>query len=111
MFILILLLIRQWVEIPVYLLLAMIGLSVGKDILLFPFLWRYYDPSHLPDRFGMVGRRGHVLTRLNPRGIVQIRGERWQAEVAPDQAPVDAGETVWVEAINGLRLTVSRFGH
>jgi membrane-bound ClpP family serine protease len=103
---LILILFRQWVEIPAYLTWALIGFWIGKDIFLFPFLWRFYDPNQYPNRFRMVGRKGLALTLLNPGGYVRVRGERWQAYIAAGQAPIDKGEAICVEAVNGLRLTV-----
>ena len=105
-FALILVLFRHWLEIPTYLMWGLLGLWVGKDILLFPFLWRYYDPNQFPDRFGMVGLKGIALNRLNPDGIVQVRGERWQAELADGPPPVKKGETICVDAIYGLKLKV-----
>ena len=105
-FILILLLVRQWLEVPAYLLWGLLGIWVGKDIVLFPFLWRCHDPNQYPDRFRMVGRRGLALTRLNPDGYVQVQGERWRAGVHEGQASIDKDEAICVEAINGLKLKV-----
>lgn len=105
-FILILVLVRKWLEVPAYLMWGLLGFWVGKDIFLFPFLWRFYDPGHYPDRFRMVGRKGFTLTRLNPGGYVQVQGERWQADIYDEQASIEKDETIYVEAINGLKLTV-----
>jgi membrane-bound serine protease (ClpP class) len=106
LFVLILLLARQWVDIPGYVLIGLISLSVGKDIVLFPFLWRYYDASLFPDRFDMIGRTGFALSRLDPEGFVRVRGERWRAGIAADEAPVEKGTAICVDGIEGLRLTV-----
>ena len=105
-FILILLLARQWLETPAYLIWGLLGFWVGKDIVLFPFLWRFYDPNQYPDRFQMVGRKGFALTHLNPDGYVQVQGERWQAGIYEKHASIEKGEAICVEAINGLELTV-----
>ena len=105
-FILILVLIRQWFEIPAYIMWGLLGFWVSKDIFLFPFLWRFYDPDQYPDRFRMVGRKGFALTRLNPNGYVQVQGERWQASLYEKQASVEQGEAICIEAINGLNLKV-----
>jgi len=105
-FILILLLVRRWLEAPAYLLWGLLGFWVSKDIFLFPFLWRFYDPNYYPDRFRMVGRKGFTLTRLNPDGYVQVQGERWQAGIYEEHASIEKEEAVCVEAINGLKLTV-----
>jgi membrane-bound ClpP family serine protease len=79
---------------------------VGKDIFLFPFLWRFHDPNQYPDRFRMNGRKGFALTRLNPDGYVQVQGERWQAGIYEEQASIEQGEAICIKAINGLKLTV-----
>jgi len=105
-FALILLLVQQWVEVPAYLAWALIGIWVGKDIVLFPILWRFYDPDQHPDRFRMIGRKGFALNRLNPDGYVLVKGERWQAAICKGQSPIEQGRQICVEAINGLKLTV-----
>ncbi len=109
-FVLSLLLLRHYVEIPACLAWILIVLWVGKDFFLFPFLWRFYDPDLYPDRFKMVGRIGVALTRLEPDGYVQVRGERWQAAAAEGQAPIAQGEKICVEAIDGLTLSVRACG-
>lgn len=106
LFLLILLLVRRWLEAPSYLVWGLFGVWVGKDIVLFPFLWRFYDPHQYPDRFRMAGRTGVALTRLNPNGYAQVQGERWQAVIQEEQAPIEKGETICVEGISGLELTV-----
>jgi membrane-bound ClpP family serine protease len=105
-FALILLLVRHWLEIPAYLAWALLGIWVGKDIFLFPILWRFYDPHQHPDRFRMIGRKGFALTRLNPDGYVLVKGERWQATICEGQSSIEEGREICVEAVNGLKLTV-----
>ncbi|MGD8444042.1 MAG: NfeD family protein [Desulfobacterales bacterium] len=102
----ILVLIRQWLEVPAYLTWGLLCFWVGKDIFLFPFLWRFHDPNQYPDRFRMIGRKGFTLTRLNPDGYVQVQGERWQAGIYEGQASIEQGEAIRIEAVNGLKLTV-----
>jgi membrane-bound ClpP family serine protease len=106
---LILLLVRHWMEFPSYLAWGLLGIWVGKDILLFPILWRFYDPSQYPDRFRMVGRKGFAVTRLNPDGYVIVQGERWQAAICEGQSPIEQGREICVVAIVGLKLTVRPF--
>lgn len=103
---LILLLLRPWVGIPAYLGWGLLGLWVAKDIFLFPFIWRFYDPAQYPDRFRMAGRNGFTLTPLNPDGYVRVQGERWQACIAEGQAPLEPGRAICVEGAEGLKLTV-----
>jgi membrane protein implicated in regulation of membrane protease activity len=99
-------LLRQWVDIPGHLTWGFIGIWVLKDIVLFPFLWRFYDPTQYRDWFGMVGRKGIALSQLDPKGYVQIRGDLWQAEAAKTELAIAKGQTICVKEINGLQLIV-----
>ena len=105
-FAVVLILLRHWIRFPLYFAWLLFGIWVGKDIVLFPVLWRFYDPSQHPDRFRMIGRKGVSLTRLNPDGYVLVQGERWQAGMAAGLAPIGQGESICVTAVNGLKLTV-----
>ena len=105
-FALVLLLVRHWMEFPDYLVWVLLGLWLGKDIFLFPILWRFYDPTQHPDHFRMIGRKGVAVTNLAPDGYVLVQGERWQAGIAEGGTPIGQGEAICVEAINGLKLTV-----
>ena len=105
-FALVLLLVRHWMEFPDYLIWVLLGIWLGKDIFLFPILWRFYDPSQHPDRFRMIDRKGVAVTNLNPDGYVLVQGERWQAGIAEGEAAIREGAAVRVVGINGLKLTV-----
>ncbi len=54
---------------------------------------------------GLIGTVGTARTRLAPEGQVLVRGELWSARCAE---PVEPGEPIRVEQMEGLRLTVSR---
>lgn len=56
-------------------------------------------------REGLVGGRGVATTDLKPEGVVEIRGELWNA-VAEEQ--IKAGEKIQVEAIDGMQVTVKK---
>lgn len=109
-FVLIFVLLRRWLDIPSILLWALVGFWIGKDVVLFPFLWRFYDPDQHSDRYRMVGREGYALTRLDPHGYVRVRSERWRADIAAQSAPIEKGDPVSVVAVDGLKLTVSAGG-
>jgi membrane-bound ClpP family serine protease len=51
----------------------------------------------------LVGAPGVAVSECRPRGLVRVRGERWQA-VCDDGA--DAGDEVVVESVTGLTLLV-----
>ena len=52
----------------------------------------------------MVGMTGVALTDCDPEGQVKIKGQIWKARCAEG---VEAGTSVRVDAIEGLRLDVS----
>lgn len=52
---------------------------------------------------GMLGAVGTVRQRLDPRGMVLVRGEYW---AAISDVPAEAGESVEVIAVEGLTLRV-----
>jgi membrane-bound serine protease (ClpP class) len=54
----------------------------------------------------MVGLVAIVKAPLEPLGQVEVRGEIWQATLAPDSAPVFVQQQALITAVNGLTLTV-----
>ena len=53
----------------------------------------------------MIGKTAEVVAPCRPNGRVRVHGELWEAH-CDDGA--DVGETVRIERIKGLMLTVSR---
>lgn len=54
----------------------------------------------------LIGRTAEVSTVLEPRGTVNIEGERWTA--ISDGERIEAGEEVVITRIEGLKLHVAR---
>jgi membrane-bound serine protease (ClpP class) len=54
----------------------------------------------------MIGAQGTVRSRLDPVGHVFVRGALWRAHTADDR-PLEIGEHVTVEDVDGLTLTVA----
>jgi membrane protein implicated in regulation of membrane protease activity len=60
---------------------------------------------------GLIGHIGVVRRPLDPVGIVVVDGELWNARrssIIDDDVAPDAGESVVVEHVQGLMLTVRR---
>jgi membrane-bound serine protease (ClpP class) len=55
---------------------------------------------------GLVGALATTRSDLSPTGTVYLKGEWWEAET--DGAPIEAGEQVRVESVDGFRLRVKR---
>lgn len=103
---LILYLLHRWAIIPLWLAWAALLLWVGKDVILFPFVWRAFDKYNREDRHPIIGTLGRAEERLTPAGYVRVRGELWKAEVVGGNRPVDKGENVRVRDVNGMVLMV-----
>jgi membrane protein implicated in regulation of membrane protease activity len=76
-----------------------------KDALLFPFVWRAYEPD---DRVssGLIGQIAVAEERLDPGGWVRIGPELWRVELARRGEAVPRGAKVRVVGVEGLLLVV-----
>ena len=101
--VLILIIINQKLGIPSWLFWTIIIVSVLKDIILFPFVWRSYDSR---TTHPMVEEHGVAVDGLSPSGYIKVHGQLWQAELAKDYESVDIGKTVRVIGVNGIKLVV-----
>ena len=97
--------IRQWVDIPIWLIWGLVALLIIKDTIMFPIVWRSYDQSH-PGDSSIIGKRGIAKDRLAPTGYIQVRSELWRAEVKEGCSPIANGKGVRVVGIEGLTLIV-----
>jgi membrane protein implicated in regulation of membrane protease activity len=104
--ILVIFLIRRWVEFPMWLAWGVVLVWVIKDAALFPFVWRAYDRRGSDKLLSMVGQQGIATQRLDPDGYVRVRGELWQAEVIGQDYPAEKNQPVIVQAVSGLKLFV-----
>jgi membrane protein implicated in regulation of membrane protease activity len=83
---------------------------VLKDAVLFPFVREAYSVHSRPPADGMLGARAVAEGTLAPEGVVRVGPELWRARLVKGEAPVAAGESVHVVAVEGLTLRVSRHG-
>ena len=81
-----------------------------KDAVLFPFVREAYAVHPRPAADGMLGARAVAEETLAPEGLVRVGPELWRARLATGEAPVTAGESLYVVALEGLTLRVSRSG-
>ncbi len=106
--ILILIIIQNWVVLPVWLFWSIIGFWIVKDVVLFPFVWRAYDWERSGQSRSMIGERGIAKERLAPKGYVQVRGELWRAEIIDGASAIEMGQFVKIVKIDGLTLFVEQ---
>ncbi|MGC9325145.1 MAG: NfeD family protein [Desulfomonilia bacterium] len=107
----VLILIRIWIGLPVWLLIVLCVLWIAKDVALFPFVWQAYDWGSGQKTSPMVGMEGYVLSELDPEGYVEVRGERWKAERRPGETQLRTGDKIRVIDMAGLKLIVEHAGH
>lgn len=101
-----LMLIRQWINLPLYLIFWIVALWVAKDIILYPLTWRAYDWNRSGDGNAMIGEQAIANERLAPTGYVHVHGELWRAKIMEHGLPVEKGEAVRIRGIRGLTLLV-----
>lgn len=104
--VLILTVVRQWVDIPRWFFWGLVALWVIKDIILYPFVWRAYDGGRSGAAHSIIGMQGVTKDRLEPSGYVRVRGELWQAEIMEGGQPIEKGVNVRIREIRGLILLV-----
>ena len=101
-----LVIIRTWFNLPGWLAGLCISVWILKDIILFPFVWRTYDPEPGRHSKRMIGKQARVVERLAPHGYVELHGELWRAMVQQEESPVEKYATVRVLDVKGLTLLV-----
>jgi membrane protein implicated in regulation of membrane protease activity len=92
---------------PQWIVWTIVAVWVAKDAILYPLVWRSYDPGYptaLP--YPMEGAKGVAVDRIDPSGLVRIGGELWCAELSREARRIEEGETVRVKARHGLTLLV-----
>jgi membrane-bound ClpP family serine protease len=104
--VLILILVRRWVDLPNWFAWGIIAVWVVKDAVLFPFVWPSYERGQVEDVNSIAGERGIAEERLAPAGYIRVHGELWQAEVMGGGYTIDRGEEVRGQATRGLTLLV-----
>ena len=102
----VLILLRERLNLPIWFVCALVALLIIKDIALYPFVWRAYDPETPALTNQMEGAQGIAIEDLHPTGYVEIGAERWQAEVSGDGPSIRRGQRVRVNGIRGLTLLV-----
>ena len=104
--ILILVLLRDRLSIPDWLLWGIVAIWVAKDALLYPLVWRSYDVAYPVTAHSLEGAHGVATERIDSTGYVRVRGELWRAELTAGAPPIDKGERVLVETRRDLILLV-----
>jgi membrane protein implicated in regulation of membrane protease activity len=103
--ILILAVLKHWLNSPAWIMWGLVLFWLAKDILLFPFVWRAYDSTAMSGPQSMIDRRGVAEEQLSPTGYIRVSDELWRVEVIGGRV-IEKGETVRIRGIRGLVLLV-----
>jgi membrane protein implicated in regulation of membrane protease activity len=77
-----------------------------KDALLFPFVWRAYEPDDPGAPAGLVGATAVAEEALDPAGWVRLGPELWRAELLDGAGAAPRGARVRIVRVDGLLLLV-----
>ncbi len=76
-----------------------------KDALLFPFVWRAYEPDDTATD-GLIGQLAVSDETLDPGGWARLGPELWRVELARGAGAVPRGAQLRVIGVEGLTLRV-----
>ena len=88
---------------------GLIGLMAGLAVwavITYRLAGRALEKKPMVGLPAMVGSRGKVVSPLDPKGLIKIGDELWEA--TSGDKPIDIGEEVIVVEQNGLKLVVRR---
>ncbi len=85
----------------------LLALWLLKEVVLFPFVRRAYEPSDPGGTAALLGATGVVTQRLDLAGTVRIGPELWTARLEAGSDPAEVGTTVCVKSVEGLTLHVA----
>lgn len=96
----------EWLGAPAWLAWGVPLFWVVKDALLFPFLWRAYEPDDPSAPGGLVGTTAVAEEPLAPCGWVRVGPELWRAELVDGAIAAPRGASVRIVRVDGLVLGV-----
>jgi membrane-bound ClpP family serine protease len=95
----------EWLGAPAWLIWAAPLVSALKDAVLFPLVWRSYEPDDAATA-GVVGQLARAEETLDPGGWARIGPELWRVELARGARSVPRGARLRVVGVQGLVLRV-----
>jgi membrane-bound ClpP family serine protease len=104
----ILLALTEWVGLSPWAACGLFAAWVIKDIAVYPLVRSAYESHARTGVERLVGEKGVTQEWLDPRGMVRVRGELWQAEAEPGEQRIEPNGEIRVTGAHGLTLIVSR---
>jgi len=93
----------HWESLPTWLGVVCFCGWLLKDLLVYPFFRRAYEPS-VTGSARLIGSRAVAEGDLAPTGYIRVRGELWRAVVSPADQVVRSGTEV--EIVSAERMEV-----
>ncbi len=95
----------EWLGAPGWLAWGVPLAWAAKDAVLFPFVWRAYEPDDAATD-ALLGRLAVSEEMLDPGGWARLGPELWRVELARGASAVPRGAKVRVVGVEGLTLRV-----
>jgi membrane protein implicated in regulation of membrane protease activity len=95
-----------WEWVPLWLSVALVAGLIVKDLVMFPFVRKAYEPGPAHGATELLGAQVRVENELAPEGYVRAGPERWRARLASGEGRLAPGEAARVRAIDSLTLVV-----
>jgi membrane protein implicated in regulation of membrane protease activity len=96
---------EEWLGTPLWLVWAAPLAWAVKDAVMFPFLWRAYEPAGA-SHADLIGQIALCEERLDPAGWARLGPELWRVELAPGAPAAPRGAKLRVVGVEGLVLRV-----
>ena len=96
---------EDYLRIPLSTIIVVVGTTAALVTLIMGAAVRSFRRQPVTGQEGMVGQVGTVVRRIDPTGTVSMQGTLWTAR---SSTPIEAGETIRVLAVDGLKLTVTK---
>lgn len=94
------------IHLPLPVLIVLMAALVAYAVITYRLGSRALRKKPVAGLSDMVGTKGKVVSRLDPEGLVRIKGELWKARSAAGR--IDTGEEVTVVGQEGLKLIVRK---
>ncbi|MBI4524123.1 MAG: NfeD family protein [Deltaproteobacteria bacterium] len=99
--------IMKWVDLPLWAAVGLFFVWVIKDIALYSLVRTAYESDVKTGVEQLVGEKGVAQEWLDPRGMVRVRGELWQAEAEPRDQRIEPNSEIRITGAHGMTLIVS----
>jgi membrane-bound serine protease (ClpP class) len=96
---------EEYLRIPLSTIVLVVGTTAGLFLFVVGAAVRSVGRKPVSGQEGMLGAIGTAKERLDPTGTVFVQGTLWSAR---STVPIEAGATVRVVRVEGLKLTVEQ---